>query len=234
MPAPQSGRARTRPRRRSTWSYGRARCRTSARSQASSTTTGTGSGTGGNGELGNNGIHHLDILRWGLQVGYPQRVTCNGGRYAFQDRQETPDTGTAVFDFGHVGMEWVQSSCHPRSAEKPLGECLFYGEGGTFAISGSAWTIYDPKGAKISEGKGPGGGDAAHIGNFIEAIRGNTSLNSPIEEGQKSTMLCHLGNIAYRTNTVVRTNSETGRLIDNPAGVKLWQREYRKGWEPAV
>ena len=188
----------------------------------------------GNGELGNNGIHYLDILRWGLQVEYPQRVTYTGGRYAFSDMQETPDTGTAVFDFGHVGMEWVQSSCHPRSAEKPLGECVFYGEGGTFAISGSAWSIYDAKGAKISEGKGPGGGDAAHIGNFIESIRGNATLNSPIEEGQKSTMLCHLGNIAYRTNTVVQADPKTGKLIGNPAGAKLWKREYRKGWEPIV
>ena len=188
----------------------------------------------GNGELGNNGIHHLDILRWGLQVEYPQRVTYNGGRYAFDDKQETPDTGTAVFDFGHVGMEWVQSSCHPRSAEKPLGECVFYGDDGTFAISGSAWTIYDGKGAKIGEGKGPGGGDAAHMGNFLESVRGNAQLNSPIEEGQKSTMLCHLGNIAYRTNTVVRCDPKTGKLINNPEGEKLWRREYRQGWEPAI
>src|SRR6266853_3145503 len=175
----------------------------------------------GNGEMGNNGIHTLDILRWGLQVERPQRVTYNGGRYWFEDEQQTPDTGTAVFDFGKVGMEWVQSSCHPRGAEKPLAECVFHGESGTFAISNSAWTIYDPKGAKTGEGKGPGGGDAAHMGNFLEAIRGNAQLNSPIEEGQKSTMLCHLANIAYRTNTVVRVDPATGKLIDNPAGEKL-------------
>jgi predicted dehydrogenase len=188
----------------------------------------------GNGELGNNGIHHLDVLRWGLQVEYPQRVTYNGGRYWHDDKQETPDTGAAVFDFGKVGMEWLQSSCYPRTSEKPLGECVFHGEGGTFAITGSAWTIYDAKGAKTGEGKGPGGGDAAHIGNFLEAIRGNVQLNSPIVEGQKSTMLCHLGNIAYRTNTVVRCDPQTGRLLDNPAGEKLWQREYRQGWEPKI
>jgi predicted dehydrogenase len=184
----------------------------------------------GNGELGNNGIHHLDILRWGLQVEFPRRVTYNGGRYWFEDKQETPDTGTVVFDFGKVGMEWTHSSCHPRSAEKPLGECVFYGDGGTFAMSNNSWTIHDPKGVKIGDGKGPSG-DAAHIGNFLEAIRGKGSLNSPIEEGQKSTMLCHLGNIAYRTNTVVQTDPKTGKLVNNPAGEKLWKREYRKGWE---
>ncbi len=189
----------------------------------------------GNGEMGNNGIHHLDILRWGLQVEYPTRVTYNGGRYWFDDKQETPDTGTVVYDFGKVGMEWVQSSCHPRAAEKPLAECLFYGDNGTMAVARDSWVVYDPKGVKVSEGKGKGGGDAAHIGNFLEAIRGNAKLNSPIEEGQKSTMLCHLGNIAYRTNTVVRFDPVTKKLIDNPEGEKLWKRaSYRAGFEPKV
>jgi predicted dehydrogenase len=188
----------------------------------------------GNGELGNNGIHHLDILRWGLQVEYPERVTYNGGRYWHKDKQETPDTGTAVFDCGEVGMEWVQSSCFPRSAEKPLHECLFYGENGTFGISKNAWTIYDFKGAKIGEGKGPNTDDVAHIGNFLDTIRGKAKLNSPIDEGQKSTMLCHLGNIAYRTNTTVRLDPKTGKILDNPAAAKLWKREYRAGWEPSI
>jgi len=188
----------------------------------------------GNGEMGNNGIHHLDILRWGLQVDRPLRVTYNGNRYWQADQQETPDTGTAVFDFGNVGLEWVQSSSFPRAAEKPLGECVFYGENGTFAISGPAWTIYDFKGVKTGEGKGPNTGDGTHIGNFLDTIRGKASLNSPIEEGQKSTMLCHLANIAYRTNTVVQVDPKTGRLINNPAGEKLWKREYRPGWEPKV
>ena len=188
----------------------------------------------GNGELGNNGIHSLDILRWGLKADYPVKVTYNGGRYFYQDQQQTPDTGTAVYDFGHAGAEWVQSSCHPRAAEKPLGEVMFYGDNGTMAIARDSWTIYDPKGKEMSKGKAAGGGDPAHMGNFIEAIRGNAALNSPISEGQKSTMLCHLGNIAYRTNTVVRCDPKTGRLIENPEGEKLWRRAYRDGWEPKI
>jgi predicted dehydrogenase len=188
----------------------------------------------GNGELGNNGIHTLDILRWGLKVAHPRRVTYTGGRYWHADTQETPDTGTASYDFGKVGMEWVQSSCTPRAAEKPTGECVFYGEGGTFALNGSAWTVYDPKGVKVSEGKGPTGVDSLHIGNFVSALRGEAELNSPIAEGQTSTMLCHLGNIAYRTGTVVHCDPATGRLLNNPEGEKLWRRMYRKGWEPVL
>jgi predicted dehydrogenase len=188
----------------------------------------------GNGELGNNGIHTLDILRWGLQAKYPTRISYNGGRYWHKDPQETPDTGTAVFDFGHCGMEWVQSSCSTRSAEKPTAECFFYGDNGTFAISSSAWTIFDPKGEKIGEGKGPGGGDPAHIGNFLNSIRGEAVLNSPIEEGQISTMLCHLGNIAYRTNTTLQCDPDSGRLLTKLPDEKLWKRPYRKGWEPTL
>jgi len=189
----------------------------------------------GNGEMGNNGIHSLDILRWGLKVEYPERISYNGGRYFFDDPQETPDTGVAVFDCGKVGMSWECSSCHPRAAEKPLAECLFYGDNGTLAVARDTYTIYDPKGVKVSEGKGAGGGDVAHIGNFIETIRGNAKLNSPIDEGQKSTMLCHLANIAYRTRTTVQCDPKTGKVLDHPAAEKLWSRpEYRKGWEVKI
>jgi predicted dehydrogenase len=192
----------------------------------------------GNGELGNNGVHCLDILRWGLRADYAERITYLGNRYWFEDEQETPDTGTAVYDFGEKGgCEWVQSSCHPRPAEVPRAEIMFYGEGGTMGINydRDSWTIFDPAGKEVSRGRGKGGGDAAHIGNFLDAVRGNARLNSPIEEGQKSTMMCHLGNIAYRTSTVVRCDPTTGKLIENPAGEKLWQREsYRKGFEPKI
>ena len=102
------------------------------------------------------------------------------------------------------------------------------------ALSGPSWTVFDPKGLKLSEGKGVGGGDLAHVGNFINAIRGEVPLNSPIEEGQISTMLCHLGNIAYRTSSTVLCDPQTGGLLNNPAGQKLWRREYRSGWEPKI
>ncbi len=191
----------------------------------------------GNGELGNNGVHFLDILRWGLKVDYALRVSYTGGRFYHDDKQQTPDTATAAYDFGTSGCEWVQSSCHPREAEKPPGEIVFYGKDGTMAIASGSWTIFDPKGKVVSQGKAgnAGSGDVSHISNFIDAIRMGTKLNSPIVEGQKSTMLCHLGNIAYRTNTVVQCDPKTGKMLDNPAALKLWGRDaYRPGWEVRV
>jgi hypothetical protein len=68
----------------------------------------------------------------------------------------------------------------------------------------------------------------------LEAIRGTAQLNSPIDEGQISTLTCHLANIAYRTKSMVECDPETGKLLNHPAGEKLWTRQYRAGWEPRI
>ena len=186
----------------------------------------------GNAELGNNGVHALDVARWGLGVGYPRRVTCNGGRYHFEDDQETPDTTIASYDFGPVGMTWDGSSCHPRPQEN-LPFVTFYGEHGSLENEGGGYKIYDLKKKLVEQGNGPGG-ETGHIENFFNAIRHGTPLNSEIEEGHISTLLCHLGNIAYRAGQELHTDPENGRILKNSDAMKYWKREYRKGWEPKV
>lgn len=185
----------------------------------------------GNGELGNNGIHALDVARWGLGVAFPSRVSCEGNRYHFYDDQETPDTGVAAFDFGKAGITWDWSSCHPRTNEK-LPFVTFYGEGGTMELHGGGYRVFDIKGKQIEQHDAPGG-DRIHIENFFEAIRNrNGRLNSEIGEGVISTHLCHLGNIAWRTRQTLAVDQATGHIEKNSAAQKLWKREYRKGWEP--
>jgi predicted dehydrogenase len=186
----------------------------------------------GNAELGNNGIHALDVARWGLGVRHPSRVTCNGGRYHFQDDQETPDTTLASYDFGEVGITWDGSSCHPRSQEK-VPFVTFYGDNGSFENDAGGYKIFDPKGKLVSQGSG-NGGEKIHIENFFAGIREGKALNSEIEEGHISTLLCHLGNIAYRTRRTLEINQESGHIVKDSDAMKLWKREYRKGWEPKV
>ena len=186
----------------------------------------------GNAELGNNGVHALDVARWGLNVRCPSRVTCHGGRYHFDDDQETPDTTLASYDFGSVGLMWDGSSCHPRAQEK-LPFVTFYGDNGSLENHGGGYKIFDPKGKLIEEKNGPGG-EKIHFENFFAAIREGTPLNSEIQEGHWSTLLCHLGNIAWRTRQDLSTDPENGHILKNPEAMKLWKREYRKGWEPKV
>ena len=187
----------------------------------------------GNGELGNNGIHALDVARWGLGVTHPARVSCEGNRYHFYDDQETPDTSIAAYDFGKAGITWDCSSCLPRTSEK-LPFVTFYGDAGTLENHGGGYRIFDIKGKQIEQHDAPGG-EVGHITNFFDAIRNrHAKLNSDIEEGHISTQLCHLGNIAWRTHQTLTIDQTNGQIIKNAAAQKLWKREYRKGWEPKV
>ena len=100
-------------------------------------------------------------------------------------------------------------------------------------VIGGYCIFHDEKGVNPSETEGTGG-DLGHIANFLDAIRGKAKLNSEIEVGQTSAMLCHLGNIAFRTSSVVRFDPGAKKLMGNPEGEKLWEREYRKGWGVSV
>lgn len=186
----------------------------------------------GGGELANNGIHYLDVARWGLGVELPTRITCNGGRYHFDDDQETPDTNIATFHFGDKGIMWDGSSCNPRKVEKHPA-VAWYGEQGMMTQQGDGYKVFDGAGKQTGEGNGPGG-DVVHMGNFLKSIRGDAKPNSEIAVGQTSTMLCHLGNIAYRTGHEIHFDPKAHKIIGDRDAEKLWSREYRKGWEPKV
>ena len=186
----------------------------------------------GNGELGNNGIHTIDLCRWALGVDYPIRVTSSGGRYRFDDDQETPDTQVVSYEFeGRKQITWEGLSCS-RQASRPY-LALFHGEQGTLALSDTSYILYDPAGKQLRQEKVQAG-DNPHFTNLFAAIRNGTRLNSEIEEGHKSTLLCHLGNIAQRTGRALRCSPRDGAIQNDQEAMAMWTREYHKGFEPRV
>jgi len=185
----------------------------------------------GTGEIGNNGVHGLDVARWGLGVDYPRRVVSGGGLLYFDDDQETPDSQVVTYDFDGKLLTWECRNWHRRGFEGEMFGAQFYGDQGTVVMTGAGYKVYD-RADKLVEEKGGSGGDAGHVANFLDAIRNGTPANAGIEIGYKSTLLCHLGSIAHRTGHTLTCDPATGRILGDDQAAALWAREYEKGWEP--
>ena len=202
----------------------------------------------GTGEALNNGTHEIDVARWALGVTWPTRVSSNGGRYAFQDDWETPDTQTISWDFPEgKTMAWEGRSCNDYPVEGRSRGVMVYGTEGTALLDGDDYIIWDKKKKIVKQAKGTeivdptnpisGSGmgmDTAHVSNFIETVRGNQQLTCPISEGSVSVSLLHLGNIAWRVGRGLNCDPANGHILKDAAAMKLWRREYEHGWEPKV
>jgi predicted dehydrogenase len=194
----------------------------------------------GTGELGNNGIHGLDLARNVLGLDTPVKVSCAGGKFYYDDDQQTPDTQLATFDFaggpgGATGCTLVwEHRVWEKKDQGPEGQSYgisIHGDKGTMLFNGDAWTV---RGGDGTSEKPKGDMNLQHVRNFVESIRGDAKPNAEIEIGHKSTLLCHLGNIAYRTSKTLKFDAKTEQT-DSPEANKLLGREYRKGFElPAV
>ncbi len=187
----------------------------------------------GNGELGNNGVHALDVARWGLGVDYPTRVVSAGGKYRFEDDQETLDTHLTAYEFGDRMITWEGLSWSPHGIHRAGFGVTFHGTEGMLHLFDVGYRIEDMQSKVVAEETGPGD-DAAHIENFLMSIREGERPHADIEEGHKSTLLCHLGNIAARTGRALVTSETDGSIVGDPEAAALWTKEYREGWTPSV
>ena len=200
----------------------------------------------GTGEALNNGTHMIDMLRWGLDVDYPVKVSSNGGRYRYQDDWETPDTQVINLDFQEdVSMTWEGRSCNGLPIEGSGAGVLFYGEKGSMLFpGGNNYTVFDLRGNILKEVNAEQqmdtgnlvspfeSLDALHINNFFKGIReGSSRLNADIESGHKSTLLVQLGNIAQRVGHSLEIDPKTGHILKDEKANSYWSRSYESGWE---
>jgi predicted dehydrogenase len=186
----------------------------------------------GNGELGNNGIHAIDVARWGLGVEFPLRVSAGGGKYRHQDDQETPDTMMATFDFpGNKTITWEGLSWSPLGPDHSRFGLSFHGTEGSIVIRDPGYTLFDMMDKEVSTQVGRGG-DADHLSDFVDAIRNSRRPNADIAEAHRSTLLCHLGNIAYRTQTTLTVDSTNGHIKNLSDAENYWTKDYDRDWEP--
>ncbi len=199
----------------------------------------------GTGEALNNGMHMIDLLRWGMNEDYPTEVQSMGGRYYYNDDWETPDTQIINLDFGgRKSMMWEGHCCNPYKIEGESVGVLFYGEKANMLIGGgNSYKIIDKNNKVIKEVKSeipidprnrmnPAQQlDGFHIQNFFDGIRKGEKLNSDITTGHISTLLVQLGNIALRSKSTLNINPQDGHIMGNKEAQKYWKRTYEKGWE---
>jgi predicted dehydrogenase len=167
----------------------------------------------GNGEMGNNGIHIIDLCRWLMGQEHPApRALSIGGRFAFEDCGETANTQIALFDYQPAPLICEIRNVKAPSSPEGIGKyrnlesgMIIDCEGGCFAGDATGGTFFDKQGKEIKAIKPSYFGDAEalvtrHFANFIEAVRSRKKDDLSAESliGHRSVICCHLANTSHR------------------------------------
>jgi predicted dehydrogenase len=190
----------------------------------------------GTGDMGNDGVHELDIARWGLGVQtHPSNIAALGGKLSFKDDQQFPDTQYVIFDYpsANVGQQrqliFEMRLWSRYGLEGVDNGNAFYGTDGWMLLSKRGiLKVFDERNRprSIPEGLPK---VSNHFQNFIDAIRGDDALRADIQIGHLSASLCHLGNVATRVGRSLEFDPETERIANDEAAAALLRRQYRDG-----
>jgi predicted dehydrogenase len=206
----------------------------------------------GNGDMGNQGVHEMDVARWGLGVKIPTKVSSIGGHMLFDDDQQTPNVQMAMFEFpnpegggdkkkimqfevrhwmtnpegNHLGSGENLTNTYMTSSANVVGN-IFYGSKGYMLKDVDGWQTFM---GKEREPGDAGNGLGNHYHNFIDAIRANDPglLTAPIEEGFYSCALIHLANISYRLGRTLDIDSETFTVLNDAEANSMFSKNYRQ------
>ena len=129
-----------------------------------------------------------------------------------------------TFDFPHTTVIWEHRIWSKTGYQEEPFSIIVYGEKGTLVFDKKGWHVED--GVEASEPASEL--EKPHLRNFIDCVKAKKRPNADIEEGHKSTRLCHLGNIAYRTGRSLRFDAKQETIEGDAEANKLLGREYRK------
>jgi len=195
----------------------------------------------GNGDIGNQGIHQMDVARWGLGVELPVSVSSTGGKYVFQDDQETPNTQIATFDYGDKELMFEVRGL-PTGAEGNLPvrgknsiSNLFYGADGWMAMDDNGFQVY--KGYENEKTMDEKNHDReakkdetqVHMENFLAGVKSRkvADLHADVRIGATSADLVHLANISYRLKHELKFEPGAKRFVDSAEANEMLTRKYR-------
>jgi len=189
----------------------------------------------GNTELGNQGIHMLDVALLGIQKMrgkekcLPGRISGQGAIYWLDDAKEVPDTQLITYDYGDFLLVWeLRSFGRHHPMEGTEAGTAFYGSDGMLVVDGAGWAVFAKNDKQpVVEVKASGG---SHERNFLECVKSRKRPNADIEIGRLSTTLCHLGNICQRLGRDVLFDVESEKFGSDSAANALLTKEYRSSY----
>jgi len=189
----------------------------------------------GTGDIGNDGVHDMDLARWGLGVEtHPNTVAAIGGKYFFADDQQFPDTQYVVFEYGTAGtrrkqLVYEQRLWSPYVQEGYENGNAFYGTEGLLVLGKhEGWQLYGPRNELRDQMKGRLDGTLHHR-DFLDCLKTGRRPNADIEIGHLSATLAHLGTIATRVGRVIHFDPQTEQIIGDGEADGLVRRTYRAG-----
>ena len=178
----------------------------------------------GNGDLGNQGIHQMDVARWGLGLDrLPDSVISFGGRLGYKDDGETPNTEVAFMDYGDTQLIFETRGLPTPDFKGAKVGNVFHGTEGYVVLTGYAeGAAFDKDGKQVEKFKGGGN----HHRNFIDVVRSRTmaDLKAPIAGGHLSSALCHLANISYLRGADVPFSQQGKAFGDDKESAETFAR----------
>jgi predicted dehydrogenase len=189
----------------------------------------------GTGDIGNDGVHQIDIGRWSMDLGAPRAVSCSAAKLGSKgDAQETPDTMVVTWEYDDLLYVYEQRDFTPyrMQGHRVDNDNIIYGDQGFMMIDRDGYRVFF-KNERGPEFQQTWADSPQHYQNFIDCVksRNQDALIADIEEGHKSALLCHLGNIAYRTGRRLQFDGATETFPNDAEANKYLTREYRKGFE---
>jgi len=187
----------------------------------------------GTGDAGNDGAHQLDMARWALGVDYPKTAKGSGGKFFFQDDQQTPDTMNITFDYGGKALIWEMRIWNPYGMDGQENGVAVYGSDATIQIGrwNRKWgyKLFDNDGKLVEHNDANDEADD-HMRNFVSCIKTRKLSNADISIGHLSALHCHLANIVVRTGRNVGFDQESEQVINDDEANLYVKRRYRTHW----
>jgi predicted dehydrogenase len=200
-------------------------------------------------QMGNWGVHYMDVIRWMMGETAPIAISANGGKYAVDDDRDIPDTMEVTYEFASGAIMNFSIYEGSSGGSFPYGEVELRGTKGTLYADEVGYKIIGTKKGQFqnwdkmiddetSTTKNQALSDGSNadstgtlVRNFLDCIKSRKIPLCPLEEGHRSTSFAHLGNIALKLKTRLEWDPAKEIFINNPAANQLLQYEYRKPWK---